>query len=226
MPHFRCIAAVLCSAVLLGSAHAAEEKTPLDPSKIFRDPASHAYFPKGRESFYTSYLAAMKEPSLITQPKSADVFALRFTWLRSFHDPIAIRIWREGTEYRVRAVRLVKQQDYSLGPTASDTTRNLTKDELSEIQRLTGSKNLWKPLSEDEEILMSSLNDGSAWIFERRSQQGYSMMDLRSPNYFTPEKFKEFGLDITKITDLKGYVRLGLYLLKITKLLPDEHDIY
>ena len=150
-----------------GSARA-EEKPKEDPAlkasddafKIIPDPSGRAYFPKGKESYYTCFLAAMKEPSLMPQQVTANAFALRFTWLRSFHEPIAIRIWREGNEYRIRGVRLAKQPDLGPGPISHDKTRKLTKDEFEKIQRIIEGTDFWKSLN-DFEIFMMSGNDGA-----------------------------------------------------------------
>ncbi len=96
-------------AVLLGGS-AAQEKKAGDPfgsdeksaapliekGPLFRvhpAPDGKAYFPKGKESYYTFYLAAMKEPSLQAAEARADDFHFRFTWLRSFDDPVSVRVW-------------------------------------------------------------------------------------------------------------------------------------
>lgn len=220
------IAAVLCLTTLLHTARAGNASREDDTFKVFADAAGRAYFPKDRESYYTRYLAAMKEPSLMPQPKSADAFALRFTWLRSFHDPIAVRIWRDGDQYRIRAVRLARQQDYRPGPPTNDATRPLTKVELAEIQRMTKANDLWKPLNEQELLATGASGDGSQWIFERLNQRDYSMLDLWSPTGYGIEEYKKHGVDVSKIRDFKAFVRLGLYLLRITKLTPNDDDIY
>ena len=226
MLHVRFIFTTMLAAALLGFARADDSNRADDTFKVFPDSAGHAYFPKGRESYYTRYLAAMKEPSLMRNPKSADAFALRFTWLRSFHDPIAVRIWRDGAQYQIRAVRLARQQDYRPGAASKDTTRALTKEVLSEIQRLNKDRELWKPLNEQEELAMSGGLDGSRWIFERLNGQDYSMIDLWSPKDSGPKEYKKAGVDVSKVRDFKEFVRVGLYLLRITKLTPKEDDIY
>jgi len=223
--------AILCLLFLLGFVKAAEVDQQDDTFKIFPDSAGRAYFPKGRESFYTRYLRAMGEPSLMVPTKTQDSFTLRFTWLRSFHDPIAIRIWRDGDEYRIRVVRLAKQQDYSPGPITKDQTRSLRKSELSQIQDFLNISKFWQPLNDTESPLMDGC-DGAEWIFEQTEKVKYQMVDIWSPMYFEPKTrtradLEKTRIDLTKVRDFTGYSRLGLYLLKITKVLPaKKEDIY
>ncbi|XHR28657.1 MAG: hypothetical protein ACFUZC_22410 [Chthoniobacteraceae bacterium] len=232
LPHLACFGAIFCLFFFLGFVKAAATDCQDDTFKIFPDPAGHAYFPKGRESFYTAYLKAMGEPSLMMPTKPQNDFALRFTWLRSFHDPIVIRIWQQGDHYQIRAVQLEKQKDDSPGPISKDQTRQLTKREVSQIKHFLRTKEFWKPLNEVEATLMSGGCDGSKWIFEQADKQKFQMIDLWSPTDFSPEKpwlldLKKSGLNLAELRDFTGYSQLGLYLLKITNLLPPKkEDIY
>src|SRR5688572_19264758 len=80
---------------LFGTLCAQDEK-----DEVYHPPKDSA----GREfdTFAGLWLAAMNEPSLVPAKGSSKDFALRFFWLRSFRDPISIRIWRTGSTYRVR----------------------------------------------------------------------------------------------------------------------------
>lgn len=204
-----------------------EAKTEKDDTfLVYPDPKGLMYFPKEQESYYTKYLAAMKEPSLMPQAQGEKAFSMRFTWLRSFHDPIAIRIWKEGEDRFIRAVRLTKQEDYSPGPASKDFTRQLTPDEWKQIAAITESPLIWTPLNHEERIAVWGGCDGARWIFERRDEGKYSLLDLWCPKDYGPKEFKEAGLDPSKLRDFKTYVRLGLLLLKISELTPKEDDIY
>ena len=150
----------------------------------------------------------------------------RFTWLRSFHDPISIRVWQSGSSYQMRAVRLARKKDDSVGAATADSTRLLTKDEVTEIQRLSSTKDLWLPLNETEVNAFSNGLDGVVWLFEHQKDKKHAMLDLWSPKDYGRKQYQEAGLDVSKIRDFDPYVRLGLYLLKITQLLPQKQDIY
>lgn len=224
--HHRFIIALLCLTVHVGTLRAEDKMFSDDIFKVFRDSSGHAYFEKGKESYYTAYLAAMKEPALMGRRYPADTFALRFTWLRSFHDPIAIRVWREGDEYRIRGVRLARHHDYGPGAITKDGARSLTKSEIMEIQKFTSAKDLWQPLNNQEKYAMAGGMDGAQWIFELRNHQDYTMIDLWAPKAFGPEGSGRIGVDMSKLRDFMAYVRIGLYLLKITDLLPNDREIY
>src|SRR5258708_15942335 len=75
------------------------------PNKRFAD---DIYFPVGvfgphengmnwAAKVYSSSLASMQEPSL-SSLKDGNVEAYRFLWVRSFHPPVALRLWRIGKQ--------------------------------------------------------------------------------------------------------------------------------
>ncbi len=195
--------------------------------ELVPDPQGRTYFPKESASYYTYYLSAMAEPSLMAAEAANEGEKWRFTWLRSFHNPIAVRVWQSGTDYHIRAVELKRKEDYGAGPAVTDTSRLLTQEELAEIRRLTKAGNFWTPLTPDEKSATGGGLDGAQWIFEHREDKVYAMLDLWTPKDYGRKQFKEAGLDLTKIRDFDPYVQLGLYLLKITKLLPKEgREVY
>ncbi|HWB03849.1 MAG TPA: isoaspartyl peptidase/L-asparaginase [Verrucomicrobiales bacterium] len=123
-----------------------------DPAfKLVPAPDGRAYFPKGRAGWYTRHLSVMKEPSLQPKEKEPGEWTLRFTWLRSFHKPIAVRVWKEGNDVRMRAVRLNGKGGYDPGKIDKDIARKLTTDEWKALQPLTETKELWMPLTGEEE---------------------------------------------------------------------------
>lgn len=216
------VAAFVCSTILV-SLVSAEEPSIDEAFKVHPDPAGQAYFPKGKASFYTPYLTAIKEPSLMPQAVTKeDAFSIRFTWLRSRHDPIVVRIWHDRNGYQMRSVKLARRKDEKPGAISIDETRTLTDAEVEDIKRLETSKDLWKALTPQESAIFSLGKDGAMWIFERQQGKNYSLLDLWSPKEFAN------GLsDPPAIRDFKEQVSLGLHLLKLAKLLPkDEREIY
>lgn len=74
------------------------------PGKSFQlhTTGNPAYFPtdavsKFQTEWYSKHLAAMKEASLYASENDA-VESYRFLWLRSFHHPVAVRIWKTETD--------------------------------------------------------------------------------------------------------------------------------
>lgn len=179
--------------------------------------------PSGREydTYAGRWLVAMAEPSLVPIKGNTEEFALRFFWLRSFHDPISIRIWRTGSSYKVRAVRMKKQIEYGPGPIAEDTTRDLKPEEWAQVIRLTAGNVFWLPLTRTEQQAIPRVRDGSTWYFERLavgkrvSLELICVPDLNS-------MIRKNGKSAPNIRDFDAYKRLGTYLLKITGLTPKE----
>jgi hypothetical protein len=190
-----------------------------DKDEYFKPPKD----PAGREydTFAGLWLAAMKEPSLVPAKGNAEDFALRFFWLRSFHEPISIRIWRAGTGYRVRAVRMVKLSHYGPAPIAEDTTRDLKTEEWAEVTRLMGGKIFWSPLSKEEQEAIPLVRDGSIWFFERLADGKRSYLEVICAPHLNG-MIREHGSNSSNVRDFDAYVRLGEYLLRITGLTPED----
>lgn len=192
---------------------------------VHPDISGNPYFPKGQESFYTMYLAAMKEPSLMVQRSVGSAFELRFTWLRSFHDKIAIRIWIENESRYVRAVKIaLNLPDLSIGKVIHDVTRKLTDAEWEQVVAFGRQSEIWNPLNNEERIAVWPGFDGAQWIFEKREGFKYHMLDLCCPRNYSPERFEESGLDVSKIRDFSKHVDLGLFLLNVAELTPDDDE--
>lgn len=205
-------------------------KAPEIPLRVFLDSQGRAYFPKEdtnySTSFYTAQLNAMKEPSLLPQKDDKEKFAMRFLWLRSFHDPIAIRVWKEGEDYHIRGVKMTRSMDDGPDQFTKDLARKLDQEEWLQIARLSESPDTWKPLSKEEREELGTGLDGSNWIFEKSSGQEHSMVHLWSPRGHDAESYKKDGVNASKVRDFSVYVRLALLLLKLTELTPEEKDIY
>lgn len=207
---------ILLTGMAMGIAHAeakAEEDDTYHPPK---DPAGREY-----DSYGDRWLAAMAEPSLVPTKGNSEEFALRFFWLRSFHDPISIRIWRTGSSYKMRAVRMKKPIEYGPGPIAEDTTRDLKPEEWTQVIRLTAGNVFWIPLTQAERQAFPLMRDGSQWFFERLAAgKRVSLNLICAPDLNS--MIRENGKSAPNIRDFDAYKRLGTYLLKITGLTPKE----
>ncbi len=198
-----------------------------DTFKVFPDPAGQEYFPKGEALFYTKYLAAMKEPSVKAPLKKGVERVLRFTYLRSFHDPLVIRVVQKGEILTTRAVKLKMEPGYKPGKILYDKTWILKEANSKLVRSLLRQKDFWKPLNAAEQEINIGL-DGSQWIFEVHDKTGYRIISVWSPeaSTFTDKELKEFGLDKTKLRDFMVYQKTGNQLLKIGRILPNPEENY
>ena len=179
-------------------------------------PSAKGYFPagawkgyEGRDGFvsewYAKHLAAMNEPSLLASP-STQREVYRFIWLRTFHHPLAIRLWRENSQAQLVAIELDGRGGYEPGAIIKDKPRRLTEQEWLEFLRLLNQTNYWTMPAEDPEI---SGFDGAQWILEAVREDRYHLVERWSPR--------------------RGeYHAACLYLLKIADigLAGNDRDVY
>lgn len=197
-----------------------------DAFKVHTDLDGRAYFKPGSESYYTKYLAAMKEPSLYERGPGRPEFEFRFLWLRSFHDPIAIRIWRTAEGFMIRAIRITQHKDYSLGATTVDSTRKLSADESRVLGQLLDVPSLLTPLNETELLSGEGGLDGARWIFETCSEKKYQMIQFWCLKDYGPTRYAELGLDRSKIRDTQRLLKIALHLLELGNIKIPDDEIY
>jgi len=163
------------------------------------------YFPPNfPANWYESDLKAMKEPSLWESSKKQKTESYRFVWLRSFHNPVSIRIdlHSDGTSLLIRkmttgvtgrAGRLIQNETFTLDH--SQTSRFLERIEQYRFWKL-------PPVLEDRG------DDGAQWIIEGVRDGNYHIADRWSPK--------------------AGEIRvLGLYMVRdLAKLRLTEGEIY
>lgn len=199
----RHLASLALVAVLQGCGRlelsAASEPIPEDATKgmVVRAtcPASDAfdyYFPFGtideseppedRHSSTRSFsqqLLAMGESSMSCGAGST---SYRFTWLRSFHPAITVRLDVDPSAQRatLRAIELESAGGYSPGDVARVTQRALTKSELKKFLADVSESRLWSLHTMADE---PPGVDGATWIIEMRSSNRYHVAYRWSPNY-------------------------------------------
>jgi hypothetical protein len=166
-----------------------------------------AYFPKGAERWYPKYLQAMNEPSLFAQHPDKATEQYRFLYLPSFEKPFAIRVQKDASGARLRAVRLSGMHlasdliDY-------DKTFEITSDEWDRFLALLAKSSFWStPTREPNEV---SVYDGDQWIFEGRAGNKYHVVDRCIPQSATEERH------------LTEFVTCGRFLLQLSKLEADR----
>lgn len=143
------------------------------------------YFPKGslsnKESFnsfkrqwYSKHLAAMNEPSLCCAIKSAREY--RFTWLRTFHHPVAVRITETADHVLLTATELDGAGGYEPGNILRREEINIPADQFESFLDLFNSGNFWSIETTAEKGL-----DGAEWIVEVNENGKYHAVARHSP---------------------------------------------
>jgi hypothetical protein len=126
----------------------------------------------------------------------------RFTWLRSFHTPISVRIekidnnielyWKEGKGAGGYEPRGLKKSG----------RKKLKESEWTEFTNLVGTSG-FDSLPNDNYVPMT---DGATWTLERKTSKGFKAHDTNDPS-------KEFS-------------NACLYLIKKTRIKVKDEDIY
>lgn len=146
--------------------------------------------------WYPKHWAAAKEPSLYEmslRPGMAETEILRFTWLRTFHEPVIIRITKSGTETKLQAKKLSGKGGYDPGEVAVEVDRTLSISEQRELAIVLGSTAI---------LTLEPSNcdlgtDGSEWIVESVRGDDYRFIKRWSPE---EGRMREFGLFMIKLT--------------------------
>ena len=131
------------------------------------------------DSWFSKHLSAAKEPSLFEQSlRQSRGNSYRFTWLRSFHAPITVRI-DEGADgaMSLTAKRLSGRGGYDPGHIDLTVTRKLTAQENDEVHRAFAASDFvaFKPNPCDIGT------DGAEWIVEARTGGKYHVVTQQSP---------------------------------------------
>ena len=196
--------------------------------QIVKSPDGEAYFPPGRESYYTKYYRAAKLPSLLSKREEKGKVRFRLAILPSFTKPIFLTYSRnaEGGEIEITRLDLLRNEGDELEPGKVELTgkvsvgkriaRNLEADAIDPDIRTPLSH-----LTKEQRDLYKGC-DGCTWILEVSTDTDYTMEDVWSPGMeklLPPEYLKEHNLP--KV-DTQWFQEFGEKLLKITDMKESE----
>ncbi len=175
-----------------------ENNIPINPEEI--------YFPKykftGRPDFIddilkvnSSLLYFFHEPLLFNKYFNSEVY--RFTDLRSFFNPMVIRIENSDGNYKLYWKECNRNNSGSERKLILDESKNISKLEWNHFKELIEKSNFWNlPISDPEENLGF---DGDCWTIEGISKSTYQVMERRDPT----GSFYDCGSYLVKLTNLK-----------------------
>ena len=151
--------------------------------------------------WYSEHLKALDEPVLYTD-SGKTVF--RFTWLRSFHNPVAIRIENKGETYRLTWKVTDGAGGYAPGKLITNKSKIISVDEWNKFINLLEAAKYWNmPVISHDRMG----TDGSQWILEGIQNGNYHVVDR-----WTPEN--------------SDYEKCGLYLIELTGLKVKRTHMY
>ena len=134
----------------------------------------------GLDSFsnewYSKHLRTMDEPILYEGELEKEIF--RFTWLRTFHNPIIIRI--ENINDSINLIYKVTDGagGYEPGELVIDRRKLLTLNDWNKFIHLVNSCDFWTTMPCEK--IIEGL-DGSQWILEGATDKYYQIIDKWTP---------------------------------------------
>lgn len=159
---------------------------------------------KFSNTWYSKMLFALHEPTLFDYQDISEVF--RFTWLRTFHSPISIRV-RKVRDQCILTLKITEgSSGYEAGKLIKDTSFFITKNEWKGIVTKVSKINFWKL----ESFIDDGGKDGSEWILEGKIKNQYHFVSRWTPNITRYKEFKDccdylIHLSNLKLTDKEIY---------------------
>lgn len=126
--------------------------------------------------WYSEHLYAMKEPLLFNKNLNKEVY--RFTWLRTFHNPIAIRIENIGKNYKLTWKLCDGAGGYEPGKLTINKSVEINPDKWDMFKSKLDSLDYWNM----NLGRMSIGTDGSEWILEGVNKEKYNVVTIWSPS--------------------------------------------
>lgn len=152
-------------------------------------------------TWYSKQLSAMQEP-VLKDVRNAEIY--RFTWLRASHEPIAIRIYKEGDKAWLVWKACNGRGRYEPGQLVVNHSKKLSKRQWQKFQEMLQTLDYWEML--DYQVLVGT--SGAYWILEGISGNRYRVIDFWRPNLYD------------------DYAQTCQYLLSLTNLRIKKKKIY
>ncbi|MBK5722812.1 hypothetical protein JGH11_18225 [Dysgonomonas sp. Marseille-P4677] len=148
------------------------------------------------------FLQNIDEPCLYNNKNISNSEVFRFTWLRTFHNPICLRLERINESYTLHWKLLDGAGGYDYGKLKISKSKKISKSEWDRFKNLFNAIKL----SELPNRSYYPMTDGASWTIE----------------YWTPDMFKAHDTNIPSA----NIISCCKYLLQLTKLNIKEEDIY
>ncbi len=167
--------AIGCVAILVAAISMAAHTKYFPPGAFDEDPkGSHEW-----EDLYSRYLTALKEPSLFNRTQSAPSQSYRFLWLRSFHNPVSVRVDVGDEGASVVTVKIGSGTSVSnVRGTVEKKARSLTKEQTDSFLEQVNRLSFWSLPAQEEPVAGP---DGARWIIEGVRGEQYHVVHRWTP---------------------------------------------
>ena len=152
------------------------------PLQKFKGDSIYVGYGKFHIDWYSKHLRAMKEPLLFN--KKPNKITYRFLWLRTFHNPVSIRIEKVNDSYSITWKLCDGEGGYEPGKLIINQTKKLDKQTWDSFNKLLKKLDFWDLKTFEVDIPGT---DGSQWILEGVNNEYYHVVDRWTPfggNFF------------------------------------------
>ncbi|MEN3327038.1 MAG: hypothetical protein V7638_1845 [Acidobacteriota bacterium] len=145
------------------------------------------------DGWYSGKLEAMNERPLSALENEDESY--RFLWLRTFHKPVAIHVWRAGDRHFIAVKRLNGRGGYDLGRFDLYWSHSLSENEWDAFMLHLEHARYWLMPTEDNRMMF----DGAQWIMEGYREGRYHVVDRQSPD---PDPYRDACLYLLRQSGL------------------------
>lgn len=138
--------------------------------------------------WYSKMLFSMKEPVLSNYQGNKEIY--RFTWLRTFHHPVSIRLEKQNNIIKLFSKVCNGAGGYEPGQLIFDTTLNVTADQYKSLIQKIENINFWALKTEQRDV---AGKDGSEWIIEAIKNNKYHIVTRWTPSEERHGNFRSVG---------------------------------
>ena len=156
-------------------------------ARVLKSTSQTEYFPvaelsddfwgrRFRNGWYSRQLEAMNELPLAALTQEDESY--RFLWLRAFHQPVMVHVWRSGIRHFIVVKRLNGRSGYNVGTFDLYWSRSLSEDDWDSFLMRLEQSAFWLMPTNDDDVLA---HDGAQWIMEGYREDRYHIVDRQSP---------------------------------------------
>ena len=171
--------------------------------------AQETYFPpktfgKGQwaeseASLYSFLLKKLEEPPLFTKAQNPSAEAYRFLWLRTFHNPVAVRLEVQPDGSSILTIKVADGHagfPRTVTKLIQNNTRSLSRLRTDEFRRKAQTQGFWNAVTHDKGGPAATDCDG--WILEGLQAGNYHVVVRAIPNRLpkTTEMVQSLGLTL------------------------------
>ena len=167
---------------------------PTDSTQFYFPNSVFYEFDNFCNKWYSKHLFAMREPILF--PNSSQTETYRFVWLRTFHNPIAIRIEKQQNIYLLTWKLCDGAGGYEPGRLSIAKQKQIDENTWENFKKLLNKIDFWKMDTEVKEMGF----DGSQWILEGKVADKYHVVDRWTPRGGAYYECCDFLIGLTDLT--------------------------